>query len=403
MIEEFSKLPRKVLKKAQKENPNFREELEAHFRLVKPEWQWDADLEVYLTGEGTYIYLTETKLLGQGEAWTLKLIEKVTKLPYRSKMGFVMGLHDNKVIEIECEESFYSYLTRGGSLGLDLYEKMLALEPKIGFTIGITKWANLSFTKSPVVQTFFGEEGYKVTENRKKRSDRLGILKKLLEKWKGRLYVHGPLEVNMCRPDANLTFTTYDLQDAVKLGARGLVVHCGSNTTVKLPDLVAQDFMFRNFQKLAKSASLGCPLLIENSAGEGRDVSCAPKDLISLYNRFSVEEKKKVGLCLDTQHAFSAGYDPFDYLKEITRALPGVVRLVHFNDSAVERGARHDLHAPTAGGFEAMRTAIKEKKVPSESRGYIGIEKMIQVAEHCLGLNIDLVTETGECGAAHSL
>ena len=88
-------------------------------------------------------------------------------------------------------------------------------------------------------------------------------------------------------------------------------------------------------------------VLLENTAGQGRELGWRIEHLHSIMALSGVE----LGLCLDTAHAFAAGYDlrsphgVSTLLAEIARG-PGLNRLkmLHLNDSKAACGSRVDRH-----------------------------------------------------------
>jgi len=90
-------------------------------------------------------------------------------------------------------------------------------------------------------------------------------------------------------------------------------------------------------------------LVIENTAGQGSNLGYRFEHLAYLIER--VEEKGRVGVCLDTCHTFTAGYDlrtPEAYEKtmglfdEIVGS--GYLSGMHLNDSKPPLGSRVDRH-----------------------------------------------------------
>jgi deoxyribonuclease IV len=102
-------------------------------------------------------------------------------------------------------------------------------------------------------------------------------------------------------------------------------------------------------------------VLLENTAGQGFEIGYHPAHMQQLMDFSGVP----LGLCLDTAHAFGAGYDlraPAGVdrlLADIARG-PGLdrVKLVHLNDSRASLGSRVDRHwhlGLGAIGFEGLR------------------------------------------------
>lgn len=90
-------------------------------------------------------------------------------------------------------------------------------------------------------------------------------------------------------------------------------------------------------------------ILLENSAGEGTELGATFAELGAILN--SIKEKSRVGVCIDTCHAFAAGYDLTTprglekTLQELERQI-GLerVELIHLNDSKFPLGSRRDRH-----------------------------------------------------------
>lgn len=89
--------------------------------------------------------------------------------------------------------------------------------------------------------------------------------------------------------------------------------------------------------------------VIENTAGQGGAVGHRFEHLAALIDM--VEDKNRIGVCLDTCHTFAAGYDirtPETYEKTMKEFEEIVgfkyLRGMHLNDSKVELGSRKDRH-----------------------------------------------------------
>lgn len=90
-------------------------------------------------------------------------------------------------------------------------------------------------------------------------------------------------------------------------------------------------------------------ILLENSAGEGTELGASFAELGTVLN--NIKDRSRVGVCIDTCHAFCAGYDmttPYrleQMLAELDREI-GLNRVVlmHLNDSKFPLGSRRDRH-----------------------------------------------------------
>jgi deoxyribonuclease-4 len=150
----------------------------------------------------------------------------------------------------------------------------------------------------------------------------------------------------------SLTSLTHALRIGDGIGARGVVLHPGSQKTDPLaPSLKRAAKVIA--AALADSDS--CPLLIEQTAGHkgllARDFD-QTADLIELAGG-----GERLGLCLDSCHLFVQGYDITDEehlgaVLDEADAKVGIDRLgaVHVNDAAVPLGSCRDRHANIGKG-----------------------------------------------------
>ena len=99
----------------------------------------------------------------------------------------------------------------------------------------------------------------------------------------------------------------------------------------------------------------GVPAVIENTAGQGSNIGDKSEHLAHIIER--VEDKTRVGVCIDTCHALAAGYDittDEGYEKFFTDFDSTVgfkyLRGMHLNDSKKGVGSRVDRHEVIGGG-----------------------------------------------------
>lgn len=155
----------------------------------------------------------------------------------------------------------------------------------------------------------------------------------------------------------SLTSLTHALRIGDGIGARGVVLHPGSQKTDPLkPSLKRASKVIA----AALEETDSCPLLIEQTAGHkgllARDFD-QTAELIELAGG-----GKRLGLCLDSCHLFVQGYDITDEahlgaVLDEADAKVGIERLgaVHVNDAAVPLGACLDRHANIGKGEMGKR------------------------------------------------
>lgn len=155
----------------------------------------------------------------------------------------------------------------------------------------------------------------------------------------------------------SLTSLTHALRIGDGIGARGVVLHPGSQKTDPLvPSLKRAGKVIAAALKETDS----CPLLIEQTAGHkgllARDFD-QTAELIELAG-----SGKRLGLCLDSCHLFVQGYDITDEahlgaVLDEADAKVGIDRLgaVHVNDAAAPLGSCRDRHANIGKGEMGKR------------------------------------------------
>lgn len=126
-------------------------------------------------------------------------------------------------------------------------------------------------------------------------------------------------------------------------------------------------------------------VLLETMSGKGSEVGSSFEELSEIIRR--VEHEDKLGVCLDTCHVYSAGYDIRNnldgVLEQFDRVL-GLERLkaIHLNDSMTPFASRKDRHEKIGQGslgLEAVERIIRhpslralpfELETPNELEGY---------------------------------
>ena len=138
-----------------------------------------------------------------------------------------------------------------------------------------------------------------------------------------------------------------------QLGLSMLNFHPGSHLGLMNPDdcldLIAQSI------NLVLSPTSGVKAVIENTAGQGTNMGYSFAQLARIIS--GVEDKSRVGVCIDTCHAFAAGYDLShrDGYEAMWKEFDDVVGLqylsaMHINDSKKGVGSRVDRHESLGKG-----------------------------------------------------
>ncbi|KAG6101477.1 hypothetical protein E4U30_001891 [Claviceps sp. LM220 group G6] len=175
---------------------------------------------------------------------------------------------------------------------------------------------------------------------------------------------HGSYLVNLAQADetkAAQAYTSFvdDLRRCEALGIRLYNFHPGS--TGGEPRAAAIGRIAAQLNKAHEATSPSSVVtVLENMAGAGNVIGSSWEDLRDIIAL--VEDKKRVGVCIDTCHAFAAGHDlrTPEAFEKTMRAFDEIVgmeylRAFHLNDSKAPFNSNRDLHANIGTGFLGLR------------------------------------------------
>ncbi len=198
------------------------------------------------------------------------------------------------------------------------------------------------------------------------------------------VFIHISYLINLASPDPRLyngSIQAYieDIREAEKLGADYIVTHMGSHKETSEDAGIKR--LVEAFNKiLDKTRDSKVGILLENTSGSGSWLG------YRFYHQHKIlkglKEKSRVGLCLDTAHAYLAGYDlstrqGLEKMLDEIQELVGIklIKLIHLNDAAGELGCHHDRHDHIG-------------------RGHIGLSGMKRIINHPKLKNIPMILET---------
>ena len=136
-----------------------------------------------------------------------------------------------------------------------------------------------------------------------------------------------------------------EMQRCEQLGLKLLNFHPGSHLNkISVEDCLA---LIAESINLTLEKTKGVTAVIENTAGQGSNLGSEFWQLRYIIDR--VNDKSRVGICLDTCHTYTAGYDIWnDYDKVFDEFEKEVgfeyLRGMHLNDSKKELGSHVDRH-----------------------------------------------------------
>ena len=198
-------------------------------------------------------------------------------------------------------------------------------------------------------------------------------------------FVHAPYLVNFGSPTAqtlahSVVAVRHALQRGRAIGARGVVVHTGSAVAGTHREAAMHQVREAVLPLLDAVPDDGPDLLLEPTAGQGQSL-CATVDDLGPYLA-ALESHPRVGICLDTCHAFAAGHDlacPGGLKRTLDRLVKVAgrrrLKLVHANDSKDPRGSFRDRHE-------------------NLGKGHIGEEPFAELFRHPATNGVPLIVET---------
>lgn len=173
---------------------------------------------------------------------------------------------------------------------------------------------------------------------------------------------HGSYLVNLAQSDATKADQAYtafldDLQRCESLGIKLYNFHPGNSNGEDRAEAIQRIATQLNKSHKATSTVI---TLLENMAGQGNVIGSTFEDLRDIIEM--IDDKSRVGVCIDTCHAFAAGYDlrsPEAFKETFDKLDKAVglkyVKALHLNDSKAPFDSNRDLHANIGTGFLGLR------------------------------------------------
>lgn len=169
---------------------------------------------------------------------------------------------------------------------------------------------------------------------------------------------HDSYLINLGSPDAeklekSRTAFLDELHRCEQLGLTMLNFHPGSH--LKLIDTEACLDLIAESINMALEKSSGVKAVIENTAGQGSNLGFTFSQIGHIISK--IDDKSRIGVCVDTCHAFAAGYDLATAAgyktawDEFEREIGfGYLSAMHLNDSKKGVGSKVDRHESIGSG-----------------------------------------------------
>ena len=167
----------------------------------------------------------------------------------------------------------------------------------------------------------------------------------------------------------SIDFLSYELETADTLGVEYVILHTGSAAGESQKS--ARRRAVESILRTVESRQYRSYLVLENTAGERGDITSSIPALAEIIDMCSSD--RIAGICIDTCHAFSSGYDISvpdgrnKLLAEIDEYI-GLdrLRLIHLNDSKRPLGSGIDRHEHIGAGHigsNGFKTFLSDRRI----------------------------------------
>ncbi len=191
---------------------------------------------------------------------------------------------------------------------------------------------------------------------------------------------HAPYTLNACSADPRIREFAHmvmseDLNNLEYVPHNLYTFHPGSHVGQGVE--TGLDFIVKLLNQILRPEQTTM-VLLETMSGKGSEVGSNFEELNWIIQRTSVPEK--LGICLDTCHVYSAGYDIVNRLDEVLEQFErcigiGKIKAIHLNDSMTPFNSRKDRHARIG-------------------EGTIGLEAIVRIINHPQLRNLPFYLET---------
>jgi len=187
----------------------------------------------------------------------------------------------------------------------------------------------------------------------------------------GQILPHDSYLINLGHPEKEALQKSRDafldeMQRCEQLGIDRLNFHPGSHLNkISEKECLAT---IANSINLALEKTKGVTAVIENTAGQGTNLGFSFYQIKEIIGQ--VEDKSRVGVCIDTCHAYSAGYDILNNFENVFNEFEDVIGFgylkgMHLNDSKKELASKVDRHHSMGEGtlgWEPFRMIMNDSR-----------------------------------------
>ena len=167
----------------------------------------------------------------------------------------------------------------------------------------------------------------------------------------GKILAHAPYTLNPCSKDTSVRefageVFADDLKRMENLPGNLYNFHPGSHVGQGIAAAIPQ---IVEILDAVMPEARHTTVLLETMSGKGSEVGSRLEELAEIISRASSNAPERLGVCLDTCHVYSAGYDIVNRLDEVLEEFDRVIGLnrlhaIHLNDSMTEFASHKDRH-----------------------------------------------------------
>jgi deoxyribonuclease-4 len=188
---------------------------------------------------------------------------------------------------------------------------------------------------------------------------------------------HDSYLINLASPDPvlrarSIASFTNELRRCAALGLDYLVSHPGNYMDERETGIARNAESINEAFAAAPGATVLC---LETTAGSGTSLGATFAELAAIISRIDPAYRSRVGICLDSCHVYSAGYDLVNDYEGVFARLEDAMgldrlRVMHLNDSKTPFASRKDRHELIAEGslgelpFRRIMTDERLVRVP---------------------------------------
>lgn len=180
------------------------------------------------------------------------------------------------------------------------------------------------------------------------------------------IIVHAPYIVNLAQLDEEkfkfaVNFLTNELKMVNQVGLKYMVLHPGAHVGNGVRLGISQ--IARGINKiLDNTKSDKTIILIETMAGKGTECGKTFEEIANILDL--IDDKSRVGVCLDTCHIFDGGYDIVNHYEEVLMQFDQLIgldkiKVIHLNDSKNILGSHKDRHENIGFGNIGFDTLLR--------------------------------------------